>query len=49
MTSKSEAATAPRLWRSELFQRESGAPEIYMEEPLSARMRPYFFMALRMT
>ena len=48
-TSKSSAVAPLRRWRSLLFQRLSGVPEMYRADPLSARMRPYFFKALRMT
>ena len=48
-TSKSEAVTDPRLCRSSLSQRESGAPPIYIDDPLSAMMIPYFLNAFRIT
>src|SRR5689334_3185940 len=47
-TSKSEPWILPRLCRSSLFQRESGAPERYQAEPLSAIIIPYFLSARRM-
>src|ERR1700683_5536308 len=49
ITSKSAAVTLPRLWRSSLFQLSSGAPLMYMEEPLSAMIIPYFLSAVRIT
>src|SRR5581483_1878705 len=48
-TSKSEAVTWPRLCRSELSQRLSGAPLKNIELPLSAMIMPYFFRAFKMT
>src|SRR5580700_6050643 len=48
-TSKSAAVTLPRLCRSLLSQRLSGAPLMYMEEPMSAMIIPYFFRAERIT
>src|SRR6185295_9941592 len=47
-TSKSEPWILPRLCKSSLFQRESGAPERYQAEPLSAIIMPYFLSARRM-
>src|ERR1017187_4624923 len=35
--------------RSSLFQRSSGTPDKYQLEPLSARIIPYFFRAVRIT
>lgn len=32
-----------------LFQRSSGAPEMYQADPLSARINPYCFIAVRIT
>src|SRR5579862_3332583 len=49
MTSKSAAVTLPKLWRSSLFQLSSGAPLMYIEEPLSAMIIPYFLSAVRIT
>src|SRR6267154_884302 len=49
MTSKSDACTCPRAWRSLLSQRSSGAPLRYRFEPLSAMIMPYFFSAFRIT
>jgi len=37
------------LDRISLFQRESGTPEMYQALPLSARIRPYFLKARRIT
>src|ERR1700680_1526307 len=48
-TSKSAAVTLPRLCRSLLFQLSSGAPLMYIEEPLSALIIPYFLSAVRIT
>src|SRR6202171_6161160 len=48
-TSKSEAVMLLSCERSLLFQRLSGAPLMYMALPLSARMIPYFFSAVRIT
>src|ERR1700690_368284 len=48
-TSKSAAVTLPRLCRSLLSQRSSGAPLMYIEEPLSAMIIPYFLSAVRIT
>src|SRR5207344_649348 len=48
-TSNAEAGTCPRLCRSSLSQRLSGAPLMYIALPLSAMIRPYFFMAFRIT
>src|SRR5579862_3783862 len=48
-TSKSDAVTLPSECRSSLLQRSSGAPLMYMDEPLSAMIIPYFFMAFRIT
>ena len=48
-TSKSAAVRLPRLCRSSLSQRSSGAPLMYMDEPLSAMIIPYFFSARRIT
>src|ERR1700690_3004448 len=48
-TSKSAAVTLPRLCRSLLSHRASGAPLMYMEEPLSAMIIPYFLSAVRIT
>ena len=39
-TSKSEAVTLSRLCRSSLSQLSFGAPLMYIEEPLSARIIP---------
>src|SRR5581483_4146297 len=47
--SKAEPGTWPRVWRLVLFQRESGAPEMYHADPLSAITMPYFFNAVRIT
>jgi len=41
--------TFPKLCRSESFQRESGTPERYHADPLSASIMPYFFSARRIT
>ena len=38
--SKLDPATWSSSLRTSLFQRESGAPEMYQEEPLSARIMP---------
>src|SRR6202021_670958 len=48
-TSKSEAVICFRRFRSVLFQRLSGAPLMKIALPLSARINPYFFMAVRIT
>lgn len=48
-TSKFAPVTFPRLCRSSSFQRVSGAPEMYHDDPLSARIIPYFFSARRIT
>src|SRR3984893_4893750 len=48
-TSKSAAVTLPRLCRSLLLQLSSGAPLMYIEEPLSAMIIPYFLSAARIT
>src|ERR1700692_753299 len=48
-TSKSAAVTLPRLCRSLLSQFASGAPLMYIEDPLSAMIIPYFFSAVRIT
>ena len=47
-TSKSDAVTLPRLCKSLLSQRASGAPLMYIDEPLSAMIIPYFLSAVRM-
>src|ERR1700693_5143343 len=57
LTINDEASTASKLapvicvsaWRSSLFQRSSGAPLRYQEEPLSASIMPYFLRARRIT
>src|ERR1700733_3146269 len=46
--SKSDPWILPRLCKSSLLQRESGAPERYQAEPLSAIIIPYFLSASRM-
>src|ERR1700674_3255600 len=48
-TSKSEAARVLSGERSLFCQRLSGAPLTNMALPLSARMIPYFFSAVRIT
>src|SRR5579863_309800 len=48
-TSKLEPVMLFRRFRSLLFQRLSGAPLMYMALPLSARIIPYFFSAVRIT
>src|SRR5882672_4541359 len=48
-TSKFAAVTVPSECRSLSFHRLSGAPVMNMGLPLSAMMRPYFFIALRIT
>src|SRR5262249_31345929 len=48
-TSKSDPFTFPNTWRSLLSQRESGAPEMYQADPLSAIIMPYFLSARRIT
>src|SRR5580700_11758848 len=48
-TSKSAVVTLPRLCKSLLSQLSSGAPLIYIEEPLSAMIIPYFLSAVRIT
>src|SRR5580700_7651506 len=48
-TSKSEAVRLPRLCRSLLSQRGSLSSEMYMDEPLSAMIRPYCLSAVRIT
>src|SRR5580693_3287599 len=48
-TSKSAAVTLLRLCRSLLFQLSSGAPLMYIEDPLSAMIIPYFLSAVRIT
>src|SRR6201999_3219764 len=35
----------PSAWSATLSKCESGAPEMYQGEPLSATITPYFFMA----
>src|SRR5438876_502588 len=48
-TSKLEAVIGFRLFKSVLFQRLSGAPLMKIPLPLSARISPYFFIAVRIT
>ncbi len=48
-TSNAEAGTLRSVAKFASLQRASGAPETYHEEPLSATIIPYFFMAVRMT
>src|SRR5580692_2540423 len=56
-TIKEDTSTAskadPGIWlnscRSSLFQRSSGTPDRYQLDPLSARIIPYFFSAVRIT
>lgn len=38
--SKFDPVIPVKAWRSSLFQRESGAPEMYQDEPLSASTMP---------
>ena len=48
-TSKFAAVIDFSRFRLVLFQRESGAPLMKIALPLSARIIPYFFNAVRMT
>jgi CspA family cold shock protein len=48
-TSKAEPGTCASVCRSSFDQWESGAPEMYQFEPLSATIIPYVFSAWRMT
>src|ERR1017187_1854232 len=47
--SKAAPVICPNSWRSSLFQRSSGTPDRYQLDPLSARIIPYFFSAVRIT
>jgi len=46
--SKLEPAILFRTCRSSLLQRESGAPEMYQDDPLSASIMPYCLSAVKM-
>src|ERR1700682_5462165 len=48
-TSKFEAVMVLSRFKLELFQRSSGVPLIKIPLPLSARIIPYFFRAVRIT
>ena len=48
-TSKSEAFTPLNFCSSSLFHLSSGTPLKYMLLPISARINPYFFIAVRIT
>src|ERR1700733_9649640 len=47
--SKADPGISPNSCRSSLFHRSSGTPDRYQLEPLSARIIPYFFRAVRIT
>src|ERR1017187_3503944 len=47
--SKADPGISPNSCRSSLFQRSSGTPDRYQLDPLSARIIPYFFSAVRIT
>ena len=48
-TSKFEPLIVFNAFNSSSLQRGSGAPLMYQFEPLSASIKPYFFMARRIT